>query len=141
MMYQKPEKAQLQALVEEGMDGQTVDAWRQTFLNTIAQLIKADPKKYRSYGVYWWLIKPQLLADENNVSSFGDTVDSDWLEKMSYDNPALDLAAAFVYSRSRWDTGLQDSNVHWLVDEEGDSEKVCVEDPDMEAKLQVKSVV
>lgn len=137
---QKPEVAAIEALRNSATkNGQVSEAdWIANNIDLTAGILRNDPRRYRSYGPYWWAVKHSMI--NHGVDDFGDFVDLEWFEKVDYGNEFLNLLAALMYQDTALDMGLIYSNDHNIeyepVDEdsEGDVQVYTVADDFMELK-------
>lgn len=100
----------LEALKREATSAVSEQEWQTKILGTLAGFIRKDPKRYRAYGPYWWVLKRAML--NNGIADFGDTVDAEWFEKADYGNDAYNILAAHQYSEYAAENGLMYSNEH-----------------------------
>ena len=136
----KPSEESLDTLISETRERNP--NWQRDFLAGLARELREDPRRYKSFGPYWWLIKKELLAA--GYTEFGHFMDQEWLDNMDYGNTAYNLAAAWGYSDWATDNGylyatrhpyaLRDSDTEEQFGEEVWENAVYVlEDTDMEA--------
>lgn len=90
---------------------------------TVDLILSKDPKRYRSYGPYWWIFKKVLI--EQGIVDFGTFIDLEWVEKVTYGENVWDVLAAWLYSEWALDNGLIYANVHpiTLIDPENPEEE------------------
>lgn len=89
-----------------------------TFAASTLQLLQQDPRRYRLFGVYWYLVKRVLLKfyTRDNLHLLGDHVDPDVTARMP---PHVDLqealAAAIEEYRKNASFNLGSNEVEDLV--------------------------
>ncbi len=88
------------------------------FAASTLQLLQEDPRRYRLFGVYWYLVKAVLkqFYTRDNLDLLGDYVDGSVIERMP-DKGDLDgtIAAAIEEYRSNASFNLGRSEVDDLV--------------------------
>jgi len=86
MNVYKPGINDLHSLKREAThDGTVSDAdWLRKMCGTMAKVLDGDPRSYRSFGPYWWIVKKELL--DAGYNQFGDFLDREWLEIMDQDH-------------------------------------------------------
>lgn len=119
----------LRPLVEEAVKTGGPD-WAEKYLVGIKRLIQVTPLRYRTFGPYWWGLKQALLA--RGVATFGDGVDREWLEAMSYGDEALDIAAAYTYEDQRMDGGMNIYDENHALEDDGEAFDYVLIDSDVE---------
>ena len=139
MDYQTFDRADLLPLINEASEGKTKAEFVAQYLASVARLIESDPARYRGYGAYWWLLKKELIA--GGFNQFGEDLHDYWVDALDYGEPSLNITAAWLYSEQSWGAGSQYSNQHSLVDSEGDSVPVAVEDAEIEGALNAHKMV
>lgn len=141
---QKPEVAKIEALRDTATNnGQVSEAdWIAKNIELTAGILRRDPRRYRAYGPYWWVVKRAMI--NHGLDDFGDFVDLEWYDKVDYGNEFLNLLAALIYQDMVLELGLIYSNDHNIeyepVDEdsEGDVQVYTVADDFMELKAMDK---
>ena len=118
----KPSIEELNGLRFEATDGGkiTEEDWVKENCRIIRKTLSDDPRRYRSYGPYWWIVKRAL--NDNGMTDFGTTIDLEWAEQADYGNTFLNLLAAWLYQEEALNTGLIYSNAHTIAfepEEEG----------------------
>lgn len=140
LIFYKPSIEELAPLKAEATkNGQVSEAeWLQKMSDTIAGLIRNDPRRYRAYGPYWWTLK-RILIDRGHTE-FGDSLDAEWLEYVDYGNPVWNLLACWVYGEVAMDGGLMYSNHHVITfvpesedDGEADDREYTLVDDEVES--------
>ena len=108
----KIDRSILKDLRKEATDnGSTpLEVWRKKMLSAQAKILLEDPKQYRRFGPYWWLVKHELIAE--GYTQFGDTVDAEWYEKMDYGDWVDNILAAWFFGENSIDNGLIYSELH-----------------------------
>lgn len=131
MEIYKPSEQDLQHLLDEATKNQTAEQWLEKFLSNLKEILLKNPSRYRNFGPYWWALK-KVYIDKGDLS-FGEFVDAEWLEKMDYRKPELNVIAAFNYEEMRTTTNMLDDPFHTLESADGgDSIEYALSDPDME---------
>lgn len=73
-----------------------------TFAASTLQLLQQDPRRYKLFGVYWYLVKALLkrFYDRHNLHLLGDHMDQSVIERMPT-HASLDeaLSAAIIEYR------------------------------------------
>ena len=82
----------------------------ETFAKSTLQLLQQDPRRYRNFGVYWYLVKAVLkkFYTQDNLGMLGEYVDPDCLARMpSHDSiqEALDAAVEEYGQNARYNIG------------------------------------
>ncbi|WFQ78104.1 hypothetical protein PXH59_00205 (plasmid) [Xenorhabdus sp. SF857] len=131
-------KTELQPLYDEAIEGQTKTQWMETFLNSVAKLLRKNPKWYRAYGMYWWGVKKLLIEHELITARF---IDAEWLEKIEYEDPAYLLLAAYAYHDERQDIGAQDDDTHVIEYEDGTIGSYILIDEELELLVITSAIV
>lgn len=134
----KPTVDELELLRQEATSNGKVseEQWIQSNCRLMQGALNRDPRRYRSYGPYWWVMKKAMI--DNGISDFGDFVDREWLELADYGNTFHNLLAAWMYQDMAVDNGLiysNDHNVAFEPEEEGmerDVQVYTLVDDDME---------
>lgn len=130
----KPTQEDLQGLIDDALQNtgaKTLAEWAPTFIASITKHIAVNPKQYRAFGPYWWLVKREML--NAGVTQFGSTTDAEMLERTSFEDPSLGLVAAYAYYDFAIETGLTHSNRHTVFTEDNESEDYLLADEEMEA--------
>lgn len=122
-VFYKPTAETLEQLKNEALDGGRVkeEDWQQKLCNSIAGNIKRDPRSYRAYGPFWWVLKRAMI--DNGVTDFGTTIDAQWFENADYGNTTDNMLAAWLYGDNAMDNGLIYSNAHNVTFAVSDDEK------------------
>lgn len=125
----KPTIEELELLRDEATGGGRISEaqWAKKICGVMADMLKNDPRRYRSYGPYWWVMKQAML--DNGVAQFGEFIDREWFELVDYGNPFHNLLAAWMYQDGALENGLMYSHAHnvaFLPEEEK------VETPDVQ---------
>ena len=89
------------------------ERWVQENIAATASLLKRDPRRYRAYGPYWWILKKTMIA--HGVTDFGEHVDAHWAELCDYGSDFYNLLAAWLYQDTALDNGLIYSNAHTVA--------------------------
>lgn len=129
MKIKIPTQAELKPLYDEAIEGQTEAQWMETFLATVAKMLRKNPLWYRAYGIYWWGLK-QILIERDLITS--DFIDAEWVEKVQYEQPAYLLLAAFAYHDERQDIGALEDDTHVIELDDGAIDSYVLIDEDFE---------
>lgn len=87
------------------------DEWIATITSSYRNVLKHDPRQYRSFGPFWWLLKRELIAC--GINDFGDHLDMEWIEITDYKDMMLNILAAWAYAEfASEQQGLLYSNTH-----------------------------
>ncbi len=115
MNVYKPGINDLHSLKREAThDGTVSDAdWLRKMCGTMAKVLDGDPRSYRSFGPYWWIVKKELL--DAGYNQFGDFLDREWLEIMDYGDPVWNLLAGWLYQDHALNNGMIYANGHPIV--------------------------
>lgn len=108
----KPDVSEIEQFRFEATDGGKVseEDWVKENCRIVHKIVARDPKRYRAYGPYWWIVKRALIA--NGYDDFGDHVDAEWVEQCDYGKDFYNLIAAWMYQERALDFGLIYSNAH-----------------------------
>ncbi|MGL4900947.1 MAG: hypothetical protein ACRCZA_08455 [Shewanella sp.] len=127
----KPSETDLAPLMAQALDGVEPDDFLETFTDTIVTILSRDPKAYRSYGMYWYAIKAELI--ERGHLQFGQAVEQGFAEAYRYGSAVPLYCAAWAYRMHRIDTGLVYSAEHIAPTEDDPDYLYYLEDMEMEA--------
>jgi hypothetical protein len=134
LTFLKPSEEELKPVVTYATEAVGEEAWRESFLVNIVQLLQKRPLQYRAFGAYWWLLKAELLA--LSIDVFGDETDAEWVEKINYGLSVTNIVAAFIYYEKRIELGLifESNHLIELIDSDGDinTKPYVLHDPEME---------
>jgi hypothetical protein len=128
-MIEKPTKEELDGVVSAGIGDRSEDEWVASLLFGIRAFLVKNPKRYRNFGPYWWLVKKMFVDAGDTV--FGDHIDARWVERMDYGDAKYNLAAAFAYEDARFGTTNVMEPVHVIIDD-GDPIEFVSADEEME---------
>ena len=115
MKVYKPSMNDLRTLKREATSGGVVPEteWLRKMTETMSKILQGDPRSYRSFGPYWWIVKKALL--DAGHSQFGDFLDLEWLEYMDYGDPVWNMLAAWQYQDHALNNGMIYTNQHPVV--------------------------
>ncbi len=130
-MIEKPTKEELDRLVEEGSTNRTADEWIASMLQAVRSTLIRNPKRYRGYGPYWWLVK-KMFIDAGDLA-FGEHLDAQWIEALDYGSAKHNMAAAFAYEDARFLTMHILEATHTLIDD-GNPVEFVSSDEEMELR-------
>lgn len=85
-------------------------AWMPVYLENVHNELLENPMRYKSYGMFWWLLKQALI--ESGVTDFGQALDKEWIDNMTYGDTARNLAVADAYADYAIQNGLVYSSTH-----------------------------
>lgn len=134
----KPSIDELELLRPEATQNGQVseDEWVKRNCELNASLLRKDPRRYRSFGPYWWVLKEAMR--NKGITGFGESFDMEGCDLCRYDTPFHTLLAAWIYSENAIDMGLMYANEHIVsyqpeeTDVENDVRPYVVADDDME---------
>ena len=111
----KPTVQELETLkIEATQNGSIPNKdWIAKISISFQNLLRKDPKQYRSYGPFWWLLKKELIG--LGIKDFGDHIDLEWLEMTDYGDSMLNILASWTYGDYASEQGLLYSNVHSIT--------------------------
>lgn len=136
MTIARYDAADLQRLIDEEAGGDFVDA----YLSGVAQALRCQPEQYRGFGPYWWPMKALLVAAGH--TDFGTGVeDDDALAQLTYDSPALTVAAAYTFSEYAFANGMQAAPGHTVAHDDGEDETYYVSDEEVEQLIVAREYV
>lgn len=118
----KTTDAAISELRSQALKGQTEDRYLSKMVANIITMIKRKPSRYRQYGPYWWAVK-DILNRVSGKAEFGDTIDAEWLERMSHGNDVDTLLAAWAYGEVATDKGHGFANEHLMMFQDSDGEE------------------
>ncbi|MGL6121991.1 MAG: hypothetical protein ACRC1W_02985 [Shewanella sp.] len=127
----KPSESDLAPLLAQALDGVGADEFLETFTDTIVTILSREPRAYRSYGMYWYAIKSELI--ERGHLQFGQTVEQGFAQAYSYASAVPLYCAAWAYRMHRIDEGLAFSAEHVAPTEAEPDYIYYLEDLEMEA--------
>jgi hypothetical protein len=69
-----------------------------TFAASTLQLLQQDPRRYRNFGCYWWLVKALLkqFYTRDNLHLLGDYSDPEAMERMPAHTDLQEALAAAI---------------------------------------------
>lgn len=116
-----PDEEYLSGFMEEALEGRSVEQYVDEYMAVLNTRLRKDLRSYRSYGPFWPAIKSMLLARGYTVA--GRENDGPVAALYSYEEEALTLIAATLYSNERLESGNFYNAEHLLptkpeVDEE-----------------------
>ena len=109
-MIKFPTANDLSPMLADVTAQQTDAQYTSTQLRTITDILKSDPRQYRSYGVFWWPIKDLMI--KNGITDFGLQVDKDILVLTEHLTPAEKLIAGYCNKIVALDGGHLYSSSH-----------------------------
>ena len=131
-------KEQLIPVVEEGSSGFPSESqWVNKMASQFAVLVTNRPLAYRYFGPFWWPLK-KIMLDRGEKVAFGEQPDPDELERISFGNTALDIAAAWAHQEYTLERMSGTGNTFTVDTEDGDTEEYVLIDDEMEALQAMK---
>ena len=130
-MIEKPSKEELERLVSQAAGNRGEAEWVAALLAAIRTLLLRNPKRYRGFGPYWWLVKRMFI--EAGDLSFGEHLDQQWIEALDYAEAKYNLAAAWAYEDARFNVVNIMEPVHVMIDD-GDPVEFMSADEEMEMR-------
>jgi hypothetical protein len=130
-MIEKPSKEALDRLISQAVGNRSVAEWTAALLAAIRTLLLRNPKRYRGFGPYWWLVKRMFV--EAGDLSFGEHLDQQWIEAMDCGEAKYNLAAAWAYEDARFNVVNIMEPVHVMIDD-GDPVEFMSADEEMEMR-------
>ena len=129
-------ESDLQRLISEEVgSGDFVAA----YLASVADTLSRQPSHYRGFGPYWWALKRQFI--QAGYEQFGDDVEDDTADALTYATPALTLAAAYTFAEHAFANGLHQSPAHVVTDDEGEQMTYYIGDDAMEGLIAARSYI
>lgn len=132
----KPTIQELETLKGEATNNGEIskDEWIAKITTTYRTILKGDPKQYRSFGPFWWILKSALISC--GIKDFGEHIDMEWVEIADYKDMMLNILAAWAYADfASEQQGLLYSNVHsvtFIEDSGVSASEYTLIDEDME---------
>ena len=134
----KPSTEDLNALAMEALaGGKSVEAWTAQFIEGNRNILKANPRSYRGYGPFWWLIKKVMI--DRGVTDVGDHVDAEGFAAFDYGDTMHNLLAAFLYNDYAVGNGLIYASDHTIGYTDGEQGTYTLCDEDMERRAAAMS--
>lgn len=125
---------QLSKVITEATKGTTKYRWITEYLWTLSKLLDKSPGAYRQFGAYWWPVKRMMIRREVGVHDWSESDIPPMIDRVSFGDDALDMAAAHSYSEYAFDNLANESNVHSHTVGDG-TEDVQVWDDDLEIRM------
>ena len=126
----QPTVKELDQALNQAIGGQSITQWQQTFIQSTIQTITQEKRLYRTYGIYWWLIKSEII--KSGYHGFGTTVSDFFVEHMTYNDTTHNLIASWLEHNHTMQIGMIYSNRHESVLETGRIIRYQVVDDQME---------
>lgn len=135
MKIEKISKEDLESSIQDTLKSNKIgrEQWIRSYLDAIVRNIKRDPRQYRSYGAYWWVLRSEL--DKHGLDIWSSDIEVEVVQSLDYGDSGLNLAAAHAYYENRFSRGIQYDSVHELLQEDGDYMEFVSNDPDLEALI------
>lgn len=99
--------------------------WRKRMLEGYKGILLGNPIQYRGFGPFWWILKKEML--DAGIADFGDSLDAEWVERIDYGDPVLNILSAYAYAEYAEEYGLLYSSGH-TVEFIGDDDEVINDD-------------
>lgn len=129
-----PDEEYLSCFLDEALEGRSLEQYVDEYMAVLNTRLCKDLRCYRSYGPFWPAIKSMLL--ERGYTVAGKENDGPVATLYSYDDEALTLIAATLYSNERLETGNFYNAEHLLPTKpEVDEEVYPYYSDDMEIEL------
>ena len=80
----QPTVQELEQALNQAIGDQSITQWQQTFIQSTIQTITQEKRLYRTYGIYWWLIKSEII--KSGYKGFGTNVSAFFVEHMTYND-------------------------------------------------------
>ncbi|HHO0939103.1 TPA: hypothetical protein ACRTTK_003142 [Aeromonas hydrophila] len=109
------------------------------YTQVLAELIKKDPRQYRSYGPYWWPLKSMLIS-QGEASEVGTKLEAGTLEHYTHQTPDLTVCAAWAYQQTQLDNGRLYTADHQLDLEDGELYEYSLYDKEMEMLISYQAL-
>ncbi|EFH8163340.1 hypothetical protein L6019_RS23735 [Escherichia coli] len=129
----KPDEAYLSGFMDEALDGRNEAQYVDEYLTVLASRLKDDPCCYRSFGPFWPAVKAMLL--ERGCKDIGYEVDGPVAALYSYEEEALTLIAATLYSLERLENGSFYVSEHMLPTSGDEAYPYYSEDDEIELRV------
>ena len=102
----------------------------ETFARSVRALLNEDPRRYRNFGVYWYLVKAVLkrFYDRQNLYLLGDYEDRAVIDRMPQ-HATLGEALAAAIEEYQHNVSF---NLGLARIEDADGETLTLHDPDAE---------
>jgi hypothetical protein len=110
-------------------DGSTYE-WLTAMRSKVADIVKAKPEAYLTFGPWWWTVKRQLVG----AGLMAGEVDVALAEEVSTGVDALDMAGAVAFHGYNVDQ-LRVGNSFVVGTESGDVRDYTLVDPDMQRRI------
>ena len=116
-----PDEEYLSGFMDEALEGRSEEQYVDEYMPVLNTRLSKDIRCYRSFGPFWPAVKSMLLARGYTIA--GRENDGPVASLYSYENEALTLIAATLYSNERLESGNYYNAEHLLptkpdVDEE-----------------------
>lgn len=129
-----PEEEYLSGFMDEALEGRSEEQYVDEYMAVLNTRLGKDLRCYRSYGPFWPAIKSMMLARGYTVA--GRENDGPVASLYSYEEEALTLIAATLYSNERLESGNYYNAEHLLPTKpEVDEEVYPYYSDDMEIEL------
>ena len=106
--------------------------WQKRMLEGYKGILLRNPIQYRGFGPFWWILKKEML--DAGIADFGDSLDAEWVERIDYGDPVLNILSAYAYAEYAEEYGLLYSSGH-TVEFIGDDDEVINEIPPLPKKI------
>ena len=84
--------------------------WQKRMLEGYKGILLRNPIQYRGFGPFWWILKKEML--DAGIADFGDSLDAEWVERIDYGDPVLNILSAYAYAEYAEEYGLLYSSGH-----------------------------
>lgn len=100
------------------------------FMQSVAKQIKSNPRLYRTFGPYWWVLKRELA--KASIGTNGDYVDAETANALDYGSTELNLAACYLAQQKNLETYFLYSNTTMVELISGETVDYVLEDQQLE---------
>ena len=134
----KPESRVLSEMLQAEIGDQERSVFVESFLKNTIKILTENPSQYLSYGPYWWAIKALMIRSGH--TAFGTVVQKEWMESLSYEEPALTIVACWAYSQQRIDDGNIYGYNHYMPTEDGEGFEYLLGDDEFALLYETKAI-
>ncbi|MGL6448898.1 hypothetical protein ACSZNO_21480 [Aeromonas veronii] len=125
-----PSADELAPLLAEATSERDEGAFVAIYMTNLSDLLRKDPKQYRSYGPWWWPLKAMLIEHGHEVGAGG--LEMGTAERYTLESAALTVCAAWAYQQRMIEQGYLRCSEHWLDLDDGETYEYNLYDSDME---------
>lgn len=121
----------LAVLLTAATGGKSKDQWLSAIRVKVADMVKARPDSYLSFGPYWWVVKAQLVA----VGLLAGDVNAELAAAITSGDDATDMAGAVAYHGYNVDE-MRSTDQFTVDTVGGDQVEYVLDDSDMRALIE-----